>query len=145
MPESAISGFETTTPILIVDDNPQYSLVLQRILQSVFQFECISVCDTLAAGYAALKQQRGFYKLIFVDFRFPGTETGAELLVKLAREGLLKDVSAFLITSEPTVDNMKMAHSAGAVGVVAKPFDRDELAKQLEKASRLIKLESESF
>jgi DNA-binding NtrC family response regulator len=145
MPASVIPGFDTNTPILIVDDNPQYSMVLQRILQSAFKFESIAVCDTLAAGYAALKRQTGFYKVLFVDFRFPGTETGAELLVKLSREGLLAGVSAFLITSEPTVDNMKMALGAGAVGVVAKPFDRDELARQLDKAARVKNFESEGF
>jgi DNA-binding NtrC family response regulator len=137
--------FEPHTPVLIVDDNPQYSMVLNRILSSVFQFTNITVLDNLDAGYQALSKQPGFYKLLFVDFRFPGSQTGSELLTKLSSQGLLQGVSAFLITSEPTVDNMKEALNAGAVGVVAKPFDRDELGKQLEKASRLIKMEADSF
>ena len=132
------------TKILIVDDNTMYVKVLTKMLQSGFGYQSIETVDSVKAGYETIKIGPDL-GLIFVDFRFPSGETGADLLRKLQLEDLLKQKAVFLITSEPTVDNVKEARAAGAIGVVAKPFDREELKKQLEKGQRLVGGQEESF
>ncbi len=136
----------TDTPILIVDDNLQYSQLLRRMLQHGFGYQNITTVNSLEEGYSLVSGEPERFQMVFVDFRFPGGETGGDFLKRLQTEKLLDDKVAFLVTSEPSVENVKQAASAGAVGVVAKPFDRDELKKQIEKAERVVKArDTESF
>lgn len=137
---------EPNTSILIVDDNPQYTIVLKKILESGFGYRNIRTTDCIDRGYELIATSPQEFSLVFVDYRFPSGKTGGQLLEKLQGAGLLRDRIVFLITSEPSVDIMKQATAAGAIGVVAKPFDREELKRQLEKAERLLKSDSaESF
>lgn len=124
------------TPILIVDDTPQYSQVLTKILSIAFGYRDITVVDSLEKGYKALTAKDCPIKLLFVDYRFPSGGTGGEFLLRLRSERLLEERVAFLITSEPSPENLKQAVAAGASGLIAKPFDREQLKKQLERAER---------
>jgi len=134
------------TPILIVDDNPQFATVLRRILEGVFNYSNITLVDSVEKAYSLVNTAPQLHRILFVDYRFPSGENGVQLLQKLASAGLLKGKAAFLITSEPNLENFKQALSAGVVGVVAKPFDREDLRRQLEKAERLLLSENvESF
>ncbi len=125
------------TPILIVDDSSQYTVVLSKILKNAFGYKNISSVDSPEKALALIADQPEKFKMLFIDFNFPSGTTGGNLLEQLKAKDALKDKCAFLITSEPTVENVKQASNAGAVGVVAKPFDREELKKQLDKAQRL--------
>lgn len=136
---------DLSIPILIVDDNVQYAQVLQRILKSGLGYSNITLVENPKDALALILQDPERFKLMFVDYNFPSGETGGELLVKLKNDNLLEGKIAFLITSEPTVENMKQALGAGAMGIVAKPFDRSKLEEQLEKAKRSIKVDIESF
>ena len=137
---------DARTNVLIVDDNLQYTQVLKRILQGAFGYRNITSVDTTNAAYDLIAKEPERFQLLFVDYNFPGGETGGALLEKLKQSELMANRVAFLITSEPTVDNVKEATQAGALGVVAKPFDREELKKQLEKAERSIVVDNtESF
>lgn len=130
------------TEILIIDDNPQYTMVLKKILLSAFGYERVTSAENLGEGYELIRQSPERFGLLFVDYNLGNGETGGQLLDRLKDEDLLGKMVAFLITSEPTIDNTKSAIRSGAYGVVAKPFDRDDLAKQLEKAARSIFLDS---
>ena len=134
---------DPSTPILIVDDSVQYTQVLTKILKNVFGYTNITTVDETAEAYKLISSDPERFRMMFVDFRFPSGTTGGDLLTKLNEESLMIDKVAFLITSEPTVDNVKQASAAGAMGVVAKPFDRDQLKKQLERAIRLKDAEQE--
>src|SRR5687768_17359413 len=112
------------TPILIVDDTPQYSQVLTKILSVAFGYRDITVFDNLERAYKALTTKDCPFRLIFVDYRFPSGQTGGEFLLRLRAERILENRIAFLITSEPSPDNLKQAVAAGASGLIAKPFDR---------------------
>ena len=137
---------DAQTNVLIVDDNLQYTQVLKRILQGAFGYRNITSVDNTSAAYDLIAKEPERFQLLFVDYNFPDGETGGALLEKLKQSALMANRVAFLITSEPTVDNMKEATQAGALGVVAKPFDREELKKQLEKAERSIVVDNaESF
>lgn len=135
-----------TSPVLIVDDNPQYTMVLRKILEGGFGFTEVISVESTDQAFSLLTESPEKFKFLFVDFRFQGTETGGDLLQRLGSAGLLENKAVFLITSEPTADNMKQALSAGALGVVAKPFDREDLKRKLEAAARVLSMnQKDSF
>lgn len=133
---------ESSTPVLIVDDNQQYIQILRRMLEGAFGYKNITLVETPEAAVQALSGAPEGAGLIFVDYNLSASASGVDLLNQLRGAGCLKNRVAFLITADPTVDNVQEALKAGALGVVAKPFDRSELAKQLEKAERFVVAES---
>ena len=126
------------TPILIVDDSLQYSQVLSKILKHGFGYSNITAVACLEDAEQLVQDDPARFKLFFVDYNLPNGRTGGTFLRILQDKQLLDEAIAFLITAEPTVDNMQEAKSAGALGVVAKPFDRTELERQLQKAKRAV-------
>lgn len=144
MTDSKQSIISPETPVLIVDDNPQYTLVLKKMLQAAFGYQNITSVESTEEAFDLLKAEPDRFRLLFVDYMFPSGDGGGALLRKLNQDSLLQGKVAFLITSEPTIDNMKEALSAGAQGVVAKPFDREGLRRQIEKAERAMQVK-ESF
>ena len=134
------------TEVLIVDDSAQYATVLTKMLTHGFGLKKITHWLSSEDALTRLTENPNQYRLLFVDFRFPSGFTGGELLAELRKRGVLEGKVAFLITSEPTAENVKQAVQAGAFGIVAKPFDRAELKRQLEKAERFTAGEqAESF
>lgn len=134
------------TPILIVEDNLHYSQILRKMLEVRLGFSDITSVDNIEQAYEMISSEPGRFRMLFVDYNFPGQETGGSLLDRLNQETLLEDKVAFLITSEPTMENLKEALSAGARGVVAKPFDTKDIERQIEKAERALLAEDvESF
>jgi len=122
--------------VLIVDDNRQYARILRMMLERTVGFHNVIAVESTNEGMQLLEANPGRFKLLFVDFHFPDGSTGGDLLEKLQSRGLMNDTKAFLITAEPSIANVKQAQAAGALGVVAKPFDSVELKRQLEKAER---------
>jgi CheY-like chemotaxis protein len=122
--------------VLIVDDNPHYARILRMMLERSLGFTNITTAESTAEGKRLLDSGDEEFQIVFVDFHFPDGSTGGKLLEELKAEGKLGAIAAFLITAEPTMESLKQALSAGARGVVAKPFDSAELRKQLEKAER---------
>ena len=118
---------------LIVDDSVSYAAVLKKILEAGLGIQSVQHCVELSTAEQLIRANPNEFSLLFVDYRFPTGGTGVELLEKL--RGVLPPESVqFLITSEPTPENVKRALAAGASGVVSKPFDRKQLALQLARA-----------
>lgn len=142
MSNSGNSLRDPDTAVLIVEDNAQYAHILRAMLSGRFGYSNITHCSSTSEAYKAISQDPQRYRLLFVDYHFPGEETGGSLLSRLREEALLKGKVAFLITSEPTMDNLKEALAAGARGVVAKPFDSKELQRQILKAERALETDA---
>jgi len=126
------------TSVLIVDDSSQYAGVLRRILTGVFGYTDVTAVESTSAALEMLRREPERFRLMFVDYNFPEGESGGELLRRLKEDNLMEERIAFLITSDPTIENMKEALAAGALGVVAKPFDRHELKNKLDKAEQAV-------
>jgi DNA-binding NtrC family response regulator len=126
------------TPILIVDDSVQYSQVLSKILKHGFGYQNVTSVDCVEDAELLVEEDPARFRLYFVDYNLPNGRTGGGFLSLLQERKILDEAVAFLITADPTVDNMQEARKAGALGVVAKPFDREELKKQLQKANRAV-------
>jgi CheY-like chemotaxis protein len=133
------------TAVLIVDDSKQYSLVLQTMLKGAFGYTQVLSCEDIDSAYLTMKSAPERFQMLFVDYNFPDGRTGADFLKKLRDDGLIGQKSIFLITADPTDQNFKLAQEFGAVGMVAKPFDRAQLALQLDKAARAKELDDQSW
>ena len=142
MSHSTKSLISPHTAVLIVDDNRQFSALLQTILAQAIGLKEVTMVTSTDEAYRLIQREPNRFDLLFVDYFFPAGETGNQLLTRLRSNDLLDDKVAFLITSEPTIDNQREALSAGAQGVVAKPFDRHALRQQLEKAERARKADA---
>jgi two-component system chemotaxis response regulator CheY len=134
------------TSILIVDDNPQYASLLKRIIEHICQDAEVSVIDQIQIAKEEIAKNPDKFQLLFIDFRFPGGETGGDLVRQLREQNLLKHKVAILITSEPSAENVSEAQKNGALAVVAKPFDKEQIRIQIERAKKILELNtSESF
>lgn len=132
-----MNHFESNTPILIVDDSTQFSMVLKRLLTSIFGFTSVVTLTSTAEALERIIATPEEFRLIFFDFHFPTGMNGGELLVCLKDKGLLINKVVFLMSSDPTAEVLQRVLTCGAAGVIAKPFDRNELKVQLERAERL--------
>lgn len=140
MNDQPASGIlDPSTPILIVDDSIQFATILSKLLKGSFGYTDVTHTTSIEQGIAVLGQDPCPVRLLFVDYRFPNGETGLKLLEWLHREGRHRLLTAFLITSEPTLEIMSAVKKFEGYGVIAKPVDRQELKKQVEKAEAMRK------
>ena len=133
------------TSVLIVDDNVQYAGMLKRILGNAFGYQDVCMVEDIGAAYTLISSSPERFQLLFIDYNFPNGVTGGELLERLQKDEMLRGRVAFLITADPTIENMKQAMAAGAQGVVAKPFNREDLKSKLRDAERSIGDEEGEF
>jgi CheY-like chemotaxis protein len=138
-------AINSQTRILIVDDSPQFSMILKRLLTGVFGYNSITTFPTSQDALERIAANPDEFGLIFLDFHFPQGMNGAELLAALAERQLLSGKIVFLMSSDPTAEALQQVLKAGAAGVITKPFDREELKRQLDRAVRLAAGDEESF
>ncbi len=129
---------QSSTRVLIVDDSREYAQILRRVLESDFGFTDITWLPDVQAARNLLKNPKHGIRLAFVDYAFPSGDTGGDLLQSIAADGVMNDMVAFLITSEPTPERLKLAQTAGAYGLISKPFSRETLRAQIGRAALLV-------
>jgi len=113
--------------ILVVDDEPNYLVVLSELLKE--------------EGYEVITAQRGEdglkivaetdLDLVITDMRMPGMD-GLELLQEIKSSH--KDLPVIMITAFGEVEKAVVAMKAGAYNYLAKPFNNDELLLNIRKA-----------
>jgi two-component system NtrC family response regulator len=113
--------------ILVVDDEPNYLIVLSELLKE--------------EGYETMTAQRGEeglkiveetdLDLVLTDMRMPGMG-GLELLK--AVKSYNKDLPVIMITAFGEVEKAVVAMKAGAYNYLAKPFNNEELLLNIRKA-----------
>ncbi len=108
--------------ILVVDDNPSVSFVLQMVLEGE-GFEVVSAKDG-REGYLAYLEFRP--DLVITDIQMPG-ETGLELIEQIRSQNpmvktiyMSGDLDSFL----SSLEEEKKIHP---VSLLEKPFSRDQL------------------
>lgn len=112
--------------ILVVDDEPNYLIVLSELLKEE-GFEVI----TAQKGEDGLKiVQDTDLDLVITDMRMPGMD-GLELL--RAVKSYNKDLPVIMITAFGEVEKAVVAMKAGAYNYLAKPFNNEELLLNIRK------------
>jgi len=113
--------------ILIVDDEPNYLVVLSELLRDE-GFEVF----TAPGGNQALPIIKDVdLDMVISDMQMPGMD-GMSLLAEIKK--LDEDLPVLIITAYAEVDKAVAAMQAGAFSYLAKPFSNDELIVSINKA-----------
>ena len=113
--------------ILIVDDEPNYLVVLSELLRDE-GFEVY----TAPGGNEALETIReAELDMVISDMQMP-VMNGMELLTKI--KDIDKNLPVVIITAYAEVDKAVAAMQAGAFSYLAKPFSNEELVVTINKA-----------
>ena len=122
--EGAVTGGvareETSGRILIIDDDPHFLRVLQRILST----EKFVVTATSNPCEAAELLRSGNFDLIICDLRMPDCD-GLNLLQAIRGSG--NEIPVIILTAYGEVDTYLDAMNAGATEYLNKPIKSDEL------------------
>lgn len=113
--------------ILVVDDEPNYLIVLSELLKEE-GFEVL----TAQSGEEGFKiVEENDLDLVLTDMRMPGMD-GLELLKAI--KNFDRDLPVIMITAFGEVDKAVVAMKAGAYNYLAKPFNNEELLVNIRKA-----------
>lgn len=113
--------------ILVVDDEPNYLVVLSELLRDE-GFEVFTAPD----GDDALKIVKEVdLDMVISDMQMPGMD-GMALLGEIKK--LDDDLPVLIITAYAEVDKAVKAMQAGAFSYLSKPFSNDELIVSINKA-----------
>ena len=113
--------------ILVVDDDPTIGGFLQQLLQRMGHQ--INVVDNALAALECYRQNR--FDLVLTDLAMPGTN-GVELVRAL--HALDADVTVLVFTGHAFEDQVEEALEAGAVSVLHKPFELEEVLNAIRLA-----------
>ncbi|MCP3888236.1 MAG: sigma-54-dependent Fis family transcriptional regulator [Desulfobulbaceae bacterium] len=114
--------------ILVVDDEPNYLVVLSELLKDE-GFEVFTASD----GKLGLKIIEDVdLDVVITDMQMPGMN-GLEFLKRVKEK--ISDLPVIVITAFAEVDKAVEAVQAGAYNYLAKPFSNDELIIVLKKAA----------
>lgn len=113
--------------ILIVDDEPNYLIVLSELLRDE-GFEVF----TASSGTDAMAQVAEVdLDLVITDMQMPGMD-GLQLLEKIKEKN--PNLPVIMITAYAEVEKAVAAMQAGAFNYLSKPFSNDELLVNINKA-----------
>jgi two-component system NtrC family response regulator len=113
--------------VLVVDDEPNYLVVLSELLKEE-GFEVF----TAESGEQGLKIAReNDLDIVITDMRMPGMD-GLELLK--AVKSFNADLPVIMVTAFGEVEKAVVAMKAGAYNYLAKPFNNEELLVNIRKA-----------
>lgn len=114
------------TKILIVDDDPQVTAMLEKLL-SLEGFETNSVTDSTQAMQVAASTNPDFFIL---DLMMP-QPNGFEVTRMLRADPIFANTPILIITASDDADSKAIAYVAGADDYITKPFDHDELPERI--------------
>lgn len=119
----------TMYSILVVDDEPNYLVVLSELLKDE-GFEVFTASD----GEEGLRIVEAVdLDIVITDMQMPGMN-GLQLLYRVKEKK--PDLPVVVITAFAEVDKAVQAMQAGAFNYLAKPFSNDELIITLKKAAQ---------
>ena len=121
-------AFDTSMPILVVDD---YNTMV-RIIRNLLRQLGFSDVDDAADGSAALAKMNGKkYGLVISDWNMEPM-TGFELLKQVRSDPNLAPVPFIMVTAESKTENVIAAKQAGANNYIIKPFNAETLKNKIE-------------
>jgi CheY-like chemotaxis protein len=113
--------------VLLVDDEDDIRAVAQLSLESVGGWEVV----TAGSGADALRQAQGAsFDAILLDVMMPGLD-GPTTLERLRAAGV--DTPVVFLTAKVQPGDRRELETAGAAGILAKPFDPMRLADDLDR------------
>ncbi|MDO7653466.1 MAG: phosphate regulon transcriptional regulator PhoB [Porticoccus sp.] len=117
--------------ILVVDDEPAIRDMISTALD-VAGYDCLQAENAQQAHGMIIDEQPD---LVLLDWMMPGT-SGIELLRRLQRDELTKNVPVILLTAKVAEDNMVQGLESGADDYITKPFSPRALIARINAVLR---------
>lgn len=122
--------------ILIVDDEPAIRDMIATALDTA-GYHCLQAENAQIAHGMIIDDQPD---LVLLDWMMPGT-SGIELIRRLKRDDLTKDVPVIILTAKVTEDNMVQGLNSGADDYIYKPFSPKALIARISALLRRVESE----
>ena len=119
--------------VLVVDDEPAIRDMLTMVLEAA-SFVVLEV-ENARLAHAAIIDRRP--DIVLLDWMMPGT-TGLELLRRLKRDPLTKNVPIIMLTAKAEEGGKVAGLDSGADDYVSKPFSPRELVARIKAVLRRI-------
>jgi len=137
------------TPVLLVEDNPaEVDLTLIACKQINFPYKVVVTRDGIEAldylmgtGKYAGRDKKNTPVLVLLDLKMPRLN-GFEVLERMRRDPLLKDIFVVILTSSMEEKERMRAMNLGADLYLQKAVDFDEFSAALRQLERQILLRS---
>ena len=117
--------------ILVVDDEPAIRDMISTALD-LAGYDCLQAENAQQAHGMIIDEQPD---LVLLDWMMPGT-SGIELLRRLQRDELTKNVPVILLTAKVAEDNMVQGLESGADDYITKPFSPRALIARINAVLR---------
>lgn len=117
--------------ILVVDDEPAIRDMISTALD-VAGYDCLQAENAQQAHGMIIDEQPD---LVLLDWMMPGT-SGIELMRRLQRDELTKNVPVIMLTAKAAEDNMVQGLESGADDYIAKPFSPRALVARISAVLR---------
>jgi sigma-B regulation protein RsbU (phosphoserine phosphatase) len=129
--------------LVIVDDEPRVTQSLEREIRLEFGIEAflITSFNNPEEALSYIKTRKDNVFLVISDLRMPQMN-GSELLVLIRKD--CPDVQTVLLTAFTDIDNIQRAVSASIQGLLFKPWTRESITNEVEKARHLWTLKREN-
>lgn len=120
------------TVLLIEDDEALRNML--KILLGNSGFDVLEAPDYSTAISLMTDHE---YHIVLLDWMLPGG-SGIQLLRRLRKDELLKDIPVIMLTAKTTEDNQVEGFDAGADDYISKPFSNKELLVRIKALLRRI-------
>ncbi len=117
--------------ILVVDDEPAIRDMISTALD-VAGYECLQAENAQQAHGMIIDEQPD---LVVLDWMMPET-SGIELIRRLQRDDLTKNVPVIMLTAKTAEDNMVQGLESGADDFITKPFSPRALVARINAVLR---------
>ncbi|GGO75583.1 response regulator [Marinobacterium nitratireducens] len=108
------------------------SRVQRHIIADALRGLGVRHIEPFDSGTAALERMRRETPDIVLSSMHLPDMTGTELVTTMRRESSLADITFLLVSSETHYRYLEPVRQAGAIAILPKPFDRDELRTALQ-------------
>lgn len=117
--------------VLIVDDEFAIRDMIRLALEMA-DFQCIEA-ESIQLAYQHIVDERP--SIVLLDWMLPGG-SGLELLRRLKREELTREMPVIMLTAKTTEDNLIQGLDVGADDYITKPFAPRELIARIKALLR---------
>ena len=112
--------------LLIVDDAEIDRMILKSILGNEFD---VTEVDSGTEAFQYITLHKDHLDAILMDIAMPNIN-GFDVL-RLMRDKGVGDIPVFLITAEPTRENVELAYEFGVAEFISKPLDQEDILRRL--------------
>jgi two-component system NtrC family response regulator len=132
--ETTLTIMSRVETILIVDDEPNYRLIMGELLEAEGYEVILAESGRLALG---ILEEHGWVDLILTDMTMPDGG-GIELLVKVKERS--PEIPVILLTAHGTIERAVEAMKEGAFDYLTKPCRNAEILRAVSKALEVSRL-----